>query len=241
VIDGYDAVNKVAISKTENSDISNDSHGTKVAGLIGAASDNAVGVAGMAWTFPVELMPVRVLDNNNNGKMADVITAIYWAVDEGEADIINISFGKSLKSVPVALQTAVLHAVDNGVIVVCAAGNDNQDYKNSYYSFYPAALEGVLPVGSTAKELYKSGSYTYVKKASFSNKPYTEYECAETFFFTPGEELLTTAKGNSYEEFTGTSASSAVFSGMIAAFKSFADTNPIRSESSSDTALPYSS
>ncbi|MBQ6795018.1 MAG: S8 family serine peptidase, partial [Clostridia bacterium] len=224
VIDGYDAVNKVAISKDENSDISNDSHGTKVAGLIGAASDNAIGVAGMAWTFPVELMPVRVLDNNNNGKMADVITAIYWAVDEGEADIINISFGKSLKSVPVALQEAVLHAVDNGVIVVCAAGNNNSLYKNGYYPFYPAALEGVLPVGSTAKELYKSGSYTYVQKASFSNKPYVEYDCAETFFFTPGEELLTTAKGNTYEEFTGTSASSAVFSGMIAAFKSFADT-----------------
>jgi len=223
---GWDAVNHTAIGAGVNSDVSADSHGTKVAGLIGAASDNGVGMVGAAWTFPVELVPVRVLNSRNKGTIADVVSAIYWAVDEGNADILNLSFGQTARSVPIALQTAVLHAVEHGVIVVAAAGNDGEYYKSDNYSYYPAVLDGVLPVGSTAKALGSSyGNYNnYVQRAEFSNHPSYETECGKTFFYTPGEDLLTTSAGNSYEEFSGTSASAALFSGMLAALKSCADT-----------------
>ena len=223
---GWDAVNHTAIEAGVNSDVSADSHGTKVAGLIGAASDNGVGMVGAAWTFPVELIPVRVLNSNNKGTIADVVAAIYWAVDEGNADILNLSFGQTLRSVPSAMQTAVLHAVERGVIVVAAAGNDGEYYKSEEYSYYPAVLDGVLPVGSTAKALGSSyGNYNnYVQRAEFSNHPSYESECGKTFFYTPGEDLLTTSAGNTYEEFSGTSASAALFSGMLAALKSCADT-----------------
>lgn len=220
VVDGWDAVNKTAISRNENSDVSTDFHGTKVAGLIGAVSDNALGIAGMAWTFPVELIPVRVLDSNNNASIADVVAAIYWAVDEGEADILNLSFGKEMKYVPAALQTAAYHAIDNGVLVVAAAGNDGKYYKTETYSYYPAALEGVMPVGSLSKTLY-NGSYP--QKADFSNRTYNSSDCGKSFFYVPGEELLTTSGNNTYESFTGTSASAATFTGMLAALKSCAD------------------
>lgn len=223
---GWDAVNHTAIDAGVNSDVSADSHGTKVAGLIGAASDNGVGMVGAAWTFPVELVPVRVLNSRNKGTVADVVAAIYWAVDEGNADILNLSFGQTARSVPIAMQTAVLHAVEKGVIVVAAAGNDGEYYKSDEYSYYPAVLDGVLPVGSTAKALGSSyGNYNnYVQRAEFSNHPSYETECGKTFFYTPGEDLLTTSAGNSYEEFSGTSASAALFSGMLAALKSCADT-----------------
>ena len=124
------------------------------------------------------------------------------------------------------MQTAVLHAVEQGVIVVAAAGNDGEYYKSDDYSYYPAVLDGVLPVGSTAKALGSSyGNYNnYVQRAEFSNQPSYESECGKTFFYTPGEDLLTTSAGNSYEEFSGTSASAALFSGMLAALKSCADT-----------------
>ncbi|MBQ9779359.1 MAG: S8 family serine peptidase, partial [Clostridia bacterium] len=223
---GWDAVNHTAIGAGVNSDVSSDSHGTKVAGLIGAASDNGVGMVGAAWTFPVELIPVRVLNSRNKGTVADVVAAIYWAVDEGNADILNMSFGQTLRSVPSAMQTAVLHAVEKGVIVVAAAGNDGEYYKSADYSYYPAVLDGVLPVGSTAKALGSSyGNYNnYVQRAEFSNQPSYESDCGKTFFYTPGEDLLTTSAGNSYEEFSGTSASAALLSGMLAALKSCADT-----------------
>ena len=221
---GWDAVNRTAIAAGTNSDVSADSHGTKVAGLIGAASDNGIGMAGAAWTFPVELIPVRVLGSTNKGSIADIVAAIYWAVDEGNADILNLSFGQNLRSVPSAMQTAVLHAVEQGVIVVAAAGNDDAYYKSdsfSYRPYYPAALDGVLPVGSTARALYNN---SYVQKAEFSNYPSYEGDCGKTFFYTPGEDLLTTSTGNTYEEFSGTSASAALLSGMLAAMKSCADT-----------------
>lgn len=223
---GWDAVNHTAIGAGVNSDVSADSHGTKVAGLIGAASDNGVGMVGAAWTFPVELIPVRVLNSRNKGTVADVVAAIYWAVDEGNADILNLSFGQTLRSVPSAMQTAVLHAVEKGVIVVAAAGNDGEYYKSDDNSYYPAVLDGVLPVGSTAKALGSSyGNYNnYVQRADFSNQPSYESDCGKTFFYTPGEDLLTTSTGNSYEEFSGTSASAALLSGMLAALKSCADT-----------------
>ena len=223
---GWDAVNHTAIGAGVNSDVSADSHGTKVAGLIGAASDNGVGMVGAAWTFPVELIPVRVLNSSNKGTVADVVAAIYWAVDQGNADILNMSFGQTLRSVPSAMQTAVLHAVEKGVIVVAAAGNDGEYYKSDDYSYYPAVLDGVLPVGSTAKALGSSyGNYNnYVQRAEFSNQPSYESDCGKTFFYTPGEDLLTTSAGNSYEEFSGTSASAALLSGMLAALKSCADT-----------------
>lgn len=223
---GWDAINHTAIGAGVNSDVSADSHGTKVAGLIGAASDNGVGMVGAAWTFPVELVPVRVLNSRNKGTVADVVAAIYWAVDEGNADILNLSFGQTARSVPIAMQTAVLHAVEQGVIVVAAAGNDGEYYKSDDYSYYPAVLDGVLPVGSTAKALGSSyGNYNnYVQRAEFSNHPSYETDCGKTFFYTPGEDLLTTSAGNSYEEFSGTSASAALFSGMLAALKSCADT-----------------
>ena len=222
---GWDAVNRATIGTGMNSDVSADSHGTKVAGLIAAASDNGLGIVGAAWTFPVELIPVRVLNSRNKGTVADVVAAIYWAVDEGNADILNLSFGQTLRSVPSAMQTAVLHAVEQGVIVVAAAGNDGEYYKADDYSYYPAVLDGVLPVGSTAKALGSSyGNYNnYVQRAEFSNMPSYESECGKTFFYTPGEDLLTTSAGNSYEEFSGTSASAALLSGMLAALKSCAD------------------
>lgn len=220
---GWDAVNRTDIAAGVNSDVSSDSHGTKVAGLIGAASDNGIGIAGAAWTFPVELIPLRVLGSNNKGTIAHIVAAIYWAVDQGDADILNMSFGQSMRSVPSAMQTAVLHAVEQGVIVVAAAGNDNTYYKSSSYvypPYYPAALDGVLPVGSTARALY---SNSYVQKADFSNYPAYEGDCGKSFFYTPGEDLLTTSTGNTYEEFSGTSASAALLSGMLAAMKSCAD------------------
>lgn len=222
---GWDAVNHTAIEAGVNSDVSADSHGTKVAGLIGAAADNGVGMVGAAWTFPVELIPVRVLNSRNKGTVANVVAAIYWAVDEGNADILNLSFGQTLRSVPSAMQTAVLYAIEKGVIVVAAAGNDGEYYKSDDYSYYPAVLDGVLPVGSTAKALGSSyGNYNnYVQRAEFSNHPYYEDECGKSFFYTPGEDLLTTSSDNSYEEFSGTSASAALFSGMLAALKSCAD------------------
>ncbi len=137
-------------------------HGTHVSGIIAAASNNAVGVAGVAWRTQTRIMPVRAL-GANEGNSADVIEAIKYAAglenDSGTlpnqaADIINLSLGGGYYS---AAEEDVFRQVrDKGIIVVAASGNDA-----SYLPTYPAAYTGVISVSAvdTNAELAPYSNY----------------------------------------------------------------------------------
>ena len=220
---GFDAVNETAIPAGTDSDISSESHGTKVAGLIAAEADNNLGIAGTAYTLPVNVVPVRALDSDATGKLSDIVAALYWAVDEGNADIVNMSFGMRRSTRPAALEAAVRHAAEQGVMLIAAAGNEGRYVNYEDYHYYPAALDGVMAVGSLTKSVYSRYYGTVPAYSSFTNRlnvGYGETPVGKSFFYTSGEDLLTTAKGNRYETFTGTSASAAVFSGMVASLLS---------------------
>lgn len=114
-------------------------HGSHVAGTIGQATDNGIGVAGVAPK--VSILPVRVLDANGGGDNNDVAEGIVWAVDHG-ANIINMSLGSSVSTEIVA--DAVAYAYEHDVTVVCATGNDGY----SDFVAYPAALPTPIAVGA---------------------------------------------------------------------------------------------
>ena len=96
-------------------------HGTHVAGLIGAATGNGRGIAGVAPG--VKILPVRVLDANGEGTLADVIDGIRWATANG-AKVINLSLGDELQSIfGPGFSDALRDAWDAGVVCVVAAGN----------------------------------------------------------------------------------------------------------------------
>jgi len=114
-------------------------HGTFVAGVAAAATDNGVGVAGAG--FDSSLLAVKVAAPDNSINTADEVAGINWAVANG-ADIINLSLGSPDSDM--AEQTAIEDAITSGVLVVAAAGNDGKAEK-----FYPAAYPGVLSVGAT--------------------------------------------------------------------------------------------
>lgn len=132
-------------------------HGTHVAGTVGAATDNDLGVAGVCWSCPVQ--PVRVL-GSLTGSSADIIDAIRWAAgmsvpgapdNENPADIINMSLGGDLGSGNTcaqddpATQAAIDDARAAGVFVIAAAGNSDLDAG----SFTPAGCDGVFTVAAT--------------------------------------------------------------------------------------------
>lgn len=96
-------------------------HGTIVAGIIGATTNNGRGMAGLAWQ--VSLMPIKVLDADGSGNASDVAVGIRWAVDHG-ADIINMSIGGPGLNSQSVLSEAISYAFNNGVLIVAAAGND---------------------------------------------------------------------------------------------------------------------
>ncbi len=109
-------------------------HGTHVAGIVGAASDNGIGVAGVAWGS--RIMPVKVFDESGTGTDTGVALGIRWAADHG-ARIINISGGTSAAGLVV--RDAVAYAADRGCLVIAAAGNS---YESGNAPQYPAAQPG---------------------------------------------------------------------------------------------------
>lgn len=126
------------------------SHGTHVAGTIGALTNNFAGVAGVNWN--VRIMPVRVLDTTGAGTVANVASGIRWAADAG-ADVINLSLaGPTDYDV---LRQAVSYAAGRGAILVAASGNDGLNSVS-----YPAAYPEVIAVGAAE---------TPTKVAWFSN------------------------------------------------------------------------
>ncbi len=122
-------------------------HGTHVGGTVGAATNNSTGVAGMDWSC--KLMPVRVL-GKQGGTSEDIAQGIRFAaglsnasntVPPQRADVINMSLGGLGGS---AVQESACNAADAaGVLVVCAAGNDNSSTNN-----FPAAYPVCLSVGA---------------------------------------------------------------------------------------------
>jgi hypothetical protein len=117
-------------SETENN------HGTNVAGVLGAATDNGEGIAGIAPD--ARIMPVRTADNilHQGSRLA---AGIVWAVDHG-ADVISMSLGAESRSA--ALDRAVAYAHRKGVVMVAAIGNESANHHN-----YPATYDPVIAVG----------------------------------------------------------------------------------------------
>ncbi|MGI9149319.1 MAG: DUF5719 family protein [Chloroflexota bacterium] len=131
---GYDFVDDTPSPQDD------ESHGTAVAGIIGALGNNHEGVTGIAWH--VKLLPIKALNSQGRGPDSVMVKAILFAADAG-AKIINISSTGTRYSA--ALETAVQYAQDKGALVVAAAGNTGET-DNAIN--YPAAFDGVLAVGA---------------------------------------------------------------------------------------------
>jgi hypothetical protein len=138
-LNGWDFVNNVADPSPkfdEGFTESGLSHGTMVAGIIGAVGDNNIGVAGISWR--TQIMPLRALNARGEGRVSDVVRAIDYAINNG-ADIINLSFvGFDFSE---SLKAAINRASLAGVIVVAAAGNESENgagYDTAETPVYPA-------------------------------------------------------------------------------------------------------
>jgi len=121
-----------------NNPIDDHGHGTHVAGIIGAASNNRQGIASVAWQ--PKIMSLKALDHTGSGRWSWGAAAIVYAADHG-ADVINMSWGGSRASQ--LIFDVVSYANQQGVILVAAAGNDWSDRPH-----YPSAMPHVISVGA---------------------------------------------------------------------------------------------
>ena len=181
------------------------SHGTHVAGIIGAAR-NGQGMDGIAAGL-VRIMAIRTVPNGDE-RDKDVANAIRYAVDEG-AQIINMSFGKSFSPSKPLVDAAVRYADERGVLMVHAAGNDGEDmevednYPNPDYEGGGRAAHWISVGASTWKPDSLAGS--------FSN-----YGSTKVDIFAPGLDILSTVPDGEWEEQQGTSMAAPVVSGVAA-------------------------
>ena len=167
-------------------------HGTAMAGIVAAATDNAVGIAGVGFDG-VKVMPVTVLAADGTGQDSDVIAGLVYAADHG-ADVALMAF--SSPSYSPSLQAAVDYAWSKGMVVVAAAGNDGASAAT-----FPAGDRGVLGVSNTTE--------TDQLEASSNSGP-------AVFLGAPGTNILTTSRDGGYAAVTGTSASAAEVAGSAA-------------------------
>jgi serine protease len=145
-IDSTDLMN-TTVFPSANCTAGNSSwHGTRVMGVLGAITNNGVGIAGMTWN--PYLLPVRAL-GKCGGSDIDILVGIQWAVglpvtgvpdNPFPADIINLSLGATGSSCPTSYQTLVRTLTTMGVLVVASAGNEGGPVDS------PGNCPGVLAV-----------------------------------------------------------------------------------------------
>lgn len=184
MIPGYNAVD----GSSTTTDIFG--HGTKVAGTAAATSNNAIGVASIAWNS--KIMPVRVSNDSASGTAytSDIARGLNWASDNG-ADVANISYNMTGSA---SVTTAAQYMRNKGGVVVVSAGNNGVD---PGYTDNPA----IISVSATDSN---------DAKASWSN--YGAYVDVAA----PGVSIVTTTKGGGYGGVSGTSFSSPATAGVVA-------------------------
>ena len=184
----------------DNNPTDDHGHGTHVAGTIGAAGNNGVGVAGINWT--VRIMPVKFLNAQGSGTDANAVSAVLYAAQNGAA-VMNNSWADNVYSQ--ALADAITVADQHNSLFVAAAGNNGTD--NDSTPTYPASYDmpNVLAVAATDNT---------DNRAFFSNVGHRSVDLG-----APGVDIYSTWPGGGYQYLSGTSMATPHVTGAAALAK----------------------
>lgn len=201
-------------------------HGTHVAGIIAATSNNSIGISGIAPNS--KLLPLRVI-GKNGGTSIDIMEALQYAANlhptltnPHPAQIVNMSFGGTAYSL--AEQNIIASIRAEGVILVAAAGNikTTEPITIPYETaFYPASYEGVISVGAT-NQLKQRPAYSNYGNTLDLMAPGGDISSADAngILSTWGES--TGSLNLTYQYLQGTSMATAHVSAIIALMRSVA-------------------
>lgn len=176
-------------------------HGTHVCGTIAAAENNS-GVVGVAPEC--KLLICKVLGNSGQGSYESIIKgldyAVKWRGENGErVRVINMSLGGPEDYGP--LNHAILRAVDKGILVVVASGNEGDDREETPEISYPSHYNECITVAACDFDR---------RLTTFSNT----HNQVDVIGY--GKDILSTWKGGTYARISGTSMSTPLISGCLA-------------------------
>lgn len=189
----------------------NSFHGTHVAGIIGAARNNGIGMDGVA--ADVKIMAVRCVPNGDE-RDKDVANAIRYAVDNG-ATILNMSFGKKFSWDKKVVDDAVKYAESKGVLLMHAAGNDHVNI--DVETHYPCKK---FENGKEASNFIDVGALSWKADEKIVAK-FSNYGKKTVDIFSPGVDIYSTTPKNEYKDASGTSMATPVACGVAAVLKSY--------------------
>jgi len=184
-------------------------HGTHVSGIIAGLPQGKEVQYGVASKV-AKIMVVRTVPNGDE-RDKDVANAIRYAVDNG-AKVLNMSFGKPVSPGKNVVWDAFKYAEDKGVLLVKAAGNENEDVAE--HLAYPTNFKNSSDATPFVNNVLVVGASTNRNndlRASFSN-----YNQKMVNVFAPGEEIYSTVPNNEYSYQQGTSMASPVVAGAAA-------------------------
>ena len=185
-----------------NDDSADPGHGTHVAGTIGAAGNNGVGVTGVNWN--VGIMALKIADDAGNLTTSAIIGAVNYVTMMREQFGVNIVASNNSYG-GYGISSAERAAIDAhcaaDVIFVAAAGNDS--INNDVFPAYPASHNNPLVMSVAATDRAN-------QLARFSNTGPTSVDIA-----APGVAILSTTPGNNYEYYGGTSMASPHVAGAV--------------------------
>lgn len=176
------------VSNTTNAQDDN-GHGTHVAGIAAAATNNARGIAGMCPSCLI--MPVKVLNSAGSGTYSAIANGVRWAADHG-AKVINLSLGGTAGDA--TLQSAIDYANSKGVLLACAAGNSGTTTIN-----YPAYYSSCVAVASTDSS---DNASTFTTRGSWVDTS------------APGTSIYSTYWNDTYATLSGTSMATPHVAGL---------------------------
>ena len=184
------------------------SHGTDVAGIIGAARNNGYGIDGIADN--VKLMPLKASPIGDEYDK-DIANAIYYAVNNG-AKVINMSFGKKISPHKEWVDEAFKYAAKHDVLLVIASGNENEDmdikpdYPNDIFENGSVTDEkNVINVGASG-----------IKQDENLVAPFSNYGKKNVDVFAPGIKITSVDMDAEFVTNDGTSFSAPIVSGIAA-------------------------
>lgn len=202
VLEGYNV-----LDGTTNAD-DDQGHGTFVASVAAANTDNNDGVAGVDWN--ASLLPVKVLDMNGEGDEVGCAEGIIWAADHG-AKIINMSFGAH--ETAQVLEDAVNYAWNAGCIVIAASGNEDLD--DAVTPTYPAYYPVCISVGATNEYDQRCSPMDWIEGGSNYGDSLDVMAPGNNIYgAVPGYYDEWTEEWTEYEAMTGTSAAAPFVAGL---------------------------
>ncbi len=184
----------INISEPGRAPDDDESHGTHVSGIIHQVAPLT------------KIVPVKVLDRNGSGSIADIVKGIEWAIDQG-VDVINLSIGGDVD------ESQFLHVLEkaaaHGILVAMASGNDSR-----FVPTFPASyVSSVENLGFAVGALNLNRALTL-----FSDRSGTDPKMKYVAAF--GEMVNSSVPGGGYKKFSGTSMATPQVSGLFALFKS---------------------